>query len=398
MKTKKIMTLPLTALVSALVLAGCNGESSDSATTESTSTEASTASTTSTGSFIDAAVEGLEYESTSGLTGITDEHGQFKYKAGDKVEFRIGQLVLGSTTVPEDGLVTPVNLTEGFSYSSVDLHQLMMDGQLQPQTTLMLRLLQSMDEDNNPENGIKISNEIRSRLNQAETVDLQETLINEEELLAYDETLNSIIDSDNDGEMDVSDIDAEEHLITSVSSWENGYRSAKGNVENQGGSMIPYVTENHAEYFQPGTETYPAPEFDEENYKVTWFIQSNTEEQALNMKRHIEFMADKTHKGKTPRAWDKLFLMEAYFAQNHNYAVNVTINDNNIVEVHKDSDNACSFEATKAHANAVSGDFFATGDTSTDYSFAAEDLLTQEICAAYRDEIETFIEENQQAK
>ena len=134
--------------------------------------------------------------------------------------------------------------------------------------------------------------------------------------------------------------------------------------------------------------------FDDENYKVTWFIQSNTEEQAINMKRHIDFMASKTHKGKTPRAWDKLFLMEAYFAQHHNYEVTVTINDNNIVEVHKDSDNACSFEATKAHANAVSGDFFATGNTHTDYSYAAEDLLTQEICAEYRDDIEEFIENN----
>jgi len=392
MKTKKIITLPLTALVSALVLAGCDGQSSDSATTVSTSTEAST------GSFIDAAVEGLEYETTSGITGKTNEHGQFKYQIGDEVEFRIGRLVLGSTEVSEDGLVTPVNLTEGFSYSSVDLHQLMMDGQLQPQTTLMLRLLQSMDEDKNPENGIKISGAIRSSLNQAETVDLQDTIMNEQELLAYDETLSHAVDSNNDGEIDVSDVDAEEHFISSVSSWENGYRSDKGNVENQGGSMIPYVTDNHAEYFQPGTTTYPAPEFDEENYKVTWFIQSNTEEQAINMKRHIDFMADKTHKGKTPRAWDKLFLMEGYFAQHHNYEVNVTINENNIVEVHKDSDNACSFEATKAHANAVSGDFFATGDTSTDYSFAAEDLLTQEICADYREEIETFIEQNHQPK
>ena len=398
MKTKKMMTLPLTALVSALVLAGCDSQTTDSATTSSTATESSTTASISTGSFIDSAVEGLEYKSTSGLTGITNEHGQFNYRNGDKVEFRIGQLVLGSTTVSEDGLVTPLNLTEGYAYSSVDLHQLMMDGQLQPQTTLILRLLQSMDEDNDPENGIKVSNLLRSSLKQAEKLDLQETFIDEETLLAYNETLGRTIDSNNDGEIDVSHVDAEEHFISSVANWENGYRSEQGNVENQGGSMIPYVKENHAEYFQPGSSTPPAPEFDEENYKVTWFIQSNTEEQAINMKRHIDFMASKTHAGKTPRPWDKLFLMEGYFAQNHNYEVNVTINGNNIVEVHKDSDNACSFAATKAHASAVSGDFFATGDTSTDYSFVAEDLLTQEICDDYRDAIETFIEQNHQPK
>ena len=397
MKTKKIITLPLTALVSALVLIGCGAEVSENmATTPTEST--TTSSTASTGTFIDNAVEGLEYQTSSGLTGMTNEHGQFKYQTGDKVEFRIGQLILGSTEVAEDGLVTPLNLTEGVSYSSTDLRQMTADKQLQTQTTLMLRLLQSMDTDNNSENGIQISDEIRNRLAQSETVNLQETPLFEEDLIAYDETLRSAIDSNQDGELDVTSEQAENHLVESLASWENGYRSEEGNIENQGGSMISYVTENHAEYFQPGTANYPAPVFDEENYKVTWFIQSNTEEQAINMKRHIDFMASRTHKGKTPRAWDKLFLMEAYFAQHHNYEVTVTINDNNIVEVHKDSDNACSFEATKAHANAVSGDFFATGNTHTDYSYAAEDLLTQEICTEYRDDIEEFIENNHEPK
>ncbi|MEA1990371.1 MAG: hypothetical protein U9N57_14340 [Pseudomonadota bacterium] len=398
MKTKKIITLPLTALVSALVLTGCGAESSEAMTSASTESTATTSSTASIGSFIDAAVEGLDYETTSGLTGMTNEHGQFKYQSGDEVKFRIGRLTLGSTEVADDGLVTPMNLTEGVSYSSSDLRQMTDDKQLQTQTSLMLRLLQSMDADSNPENGIQISDEIRSQLDQAETVNLQETPLSEEELIVYDETLGSTIDSDQDGQLDVSSEEAEGHFIESITSWENGYRSEEGNIENQGGALISYVTENHAEYFQPGTTNYPAPEFDEENYKVTWFIQSHTEEQAINMKRHIDFMASKTHKGETPRAWDKLFLMEAFFAQHHNYEVTVTINDSNTVEVHKDSDNACSFEATKAHANAVSGDFFARGDTHADYSYAAEDLLTQEICETYRDDIEAFIEQNHEEK
>jgi|GEM_PF-3337728 len=397
MKTKKIVTLPLTALVSALVLTGCGAEVSETmATTPTQST--TTSSTASTGSFIDNAVEGLEYQTSSGLTGITNEHGQFQYQTGDEVEFRIGQLTLGSTEVSEDGLITPLNLTEGVSYSSADLRQMTANKQLQSQTTLMLRLLQSLDADNNSENGIQIDDEIRNQLAHSESVNLQEKPLSEEDLIAYNEALSSTIDSNQDGELDVSSEEAESHFVESLSSWENGYRSEKGNIENQGGSMISYVTENHAEYFQPGTIDYPAPVFDEENYKVTWFIQSNTEEQAINMKRHIDFMASKTHKGMTPRAWDKLFLMEAFFAQHHNYGVTVTINDNNIVEVHKDSDNACSFEATKAHANAVSGDFFASGNTHTDYSYAAEDLLTQEICAEYRADIEEFIENNQESK
>ena len=382
MKTKNLMILPLTAVVSALVLAGCGGEGSEGTTTALT------------GTFVDSTVEGLQFKTSSGLTGTTNEHGQFTYQTGDDVEFRIGQLILGSTDVATDGLVTPLNLTEGVSYSSADLRQVTADKQLQTQTTLMLRLLQSMDSDSNLENGIQISDETRSQLDQAETVNLQETPLSEEALIAYNETLSSIIDSNQDGALDISSEEAETHFIESITSWENGYRSEEGNIENQGGALISYVTENHAEYSQPGTMDYPAPVFDDENYKVTWFIQSNTEEQAINMKRHIDFMASKTHKGETPRAWDKLFLMEAFFAQHHNYQVTVTINNSNIVEVHKDSDNACSFEATKAHANAVSGDFFARGDTHANYSYAAEDLLTQEICADYRDDIEAFIEEN----
>ncbi|HHS99971.1 MAG TPA: hypothetical protein ENK73_03855 [Thiomicrospira sp.] len=388
MKTRKIITLPLTTLVSSMVLTGCGGATSENVAAESEAL---------TGSLIDSEVEGVEYQTTSGLTGVTNEHGHFDYHAGDEVEFRVGQLVLGSTEVAEDGLVTPMNLTEGVSYSSADLRQITADKQLQTQTTLMLRLLQSMDADSHPENGIQISEKLRNQLDQAELVNIQDTPFTEEELIAYNETLGSVIDSNQDGELDVSSEEAETHFVESVSSWENGYRSEEGNVENQDGAMIAYVTENHAEYFQPGTTDYPAPEFDDENYKVTWFIQSNTEEQAINMKRHIDFMASRTHMGETPRAWDKLFLMEGFFAQHHNYEVTVTINGN-IVEVHKDSDNACSFEATKAHANAVSGDFFARGDTHADYSFAAEDLLTQEICAPYRDDIEAFIEENQEDK
>jgi len=391
-------TFPLSVLMSALLLSGCGGSSTESTDNASSEVNEASESTVLTGSFIDAAVEGVEYQTSSGESGVTNEHGQFNYQSGDRVEFRIGQLVLGSTEVGEDGLVTPVDLTEENSYTSSELRQVTLERGLSSPSRLMLRLMQSMDEDKNPANGIKISDTVRAELEQAAPLNLQETPLSETDLLAYDNTLTSTIDHDADGELDVSTEEAESHFAESVENWQNGYRSESGNVENQDGSYIPYVTENHAEYYHPESSEHPAPIFDEENYKVTWFIQANTDEQATNMKRHIDFMASKTHQGATPRAWDKLFLMEAYFASNHNYEVNVTINDERIVEVHKDSDNACSFEATKAHANAVSNDFFGLGDTSTDYSFAAEEILATEACDPYRAEIEAFIENNQQER
>lgn len=395
---KNKTTLSLSVLMSALLLAGCGGSNSESTQSTDSPTNEATESALLTGSFIDAAVEGVEYQTTSGESGVTNEHGQFHYRSGDQVEFRIGQLVLGSTEVGEDGLVTPVDLTEEVSYNSSELRQVTLKRGLRPSSRLMLRLMQSMDEDKNPANGIKISDTVRAELDQAAPLNLQQTPLSETDLLAYDDTLTSTIDRDADGELDVSTDEAENHFAESVQSWQNGYRSQSGNVENQGGSYIPYVKENHAEYYHPESSEHPAPIFDEENYKVTWFIQANTDEQATNMKRHIDFMSSKTHKGATPRAWDKLFLMEAYFASNHNYEVSVTINDDRIIEVHKDSDNACSFEATKAHANAVSSDFFGLGDTSTDYSFAAEEILATEACDPYRAEIEAFIENNQQER
>ena len=65
-----------------------------------------------TGQFIDSAVAGLYYEaSPSGLMGTTDASGTFKYKAGDTIEFYVGEILVGSA--PAVPIMTPVTLVVG---------------------------------------------------------------------------------------------------------------------------------------------------------------------------------------------------------------------------------------------------------------------------------------------
>jgi len=101
-----------------------------------------TTPSTKTGYFIDSAVEGLEY--TSGSTsGTTGADGSFKYEEGKPVTFKLGNLTLGSLTV-SNGRVFPVDLVNG----AVD--------ETDPNVTLIAQVLQTLDSDGDPSNGITI--------------------------------------------------------------------------------------------------------------------------------------------------------------------------------------------------------------------------------------------------
>lgn len=85
-----------------LMFVGCGGGSSSGS-----SSSTPTAPTTLTGTFIDAQVKGLHYK-TATQEGDTNEAGEFKYLAGETIEFKLGNLSLGS--VNADGLITPYTL------------------------------------------------------------------------------------------------------------------------------------------------------------------------------------------------------------------------------------------------------------------------------------------------
>jgi hypothetical protein len=134
---KQTYQLSALFLACSLAITGCGGGGSSSATSP-TSPSASVVGS-STGTFVDSAVSGVTYSTTSGVQGTTDSSGHFNYNAGDKITFTVGTLTLG--TVTASNLITPIDL----SNTNFNI-----------QNNLLV-LLQSLDSDNNPSNGITIT-------------------------------------------------------------------------------------------------------------------------------------------------------------------------------------------------------------------------------------------------
>ena len=103
-----------------------------------------------TGQFVDSAVGGIQYERVNingiAVEGETDANGNFEYFRGDRIIFKIGDLKL-----PE---ISPKNFVTPLSFFRTD-------NPVAPQIANLARLLQSLDTDGNPENGITISPQAR---------------------------------------------------------------------------------------------------------------------------------------------------------------------------------------------------------------------------------------------
>ena len=95
-----------------------------------------------TGVFLDSPVDGLGYE-TDTIQGVTGPGGVFSYHSGESIRFFIGDIVL--CEVEAMPIVTPIDCVDGA------------DDVTHPMVTNMLVFLQSIDFDNNPENGIDIT-------------------------------------------------------------------------------------------------------------------------------------------------------------------------------------------------------------------------------------------------
>ena len=149
----------LIPLVLILGLAACDGEKKDTGgdsaktTSKPQSSSNMAASTPTTGVLIDAAVSGVAYLASSGAAGNTDGQGIYKYNHGDTVEFKLGSLVLGK--VKGASIITPMELAE--------------DNPIRLQNLLIL--LQSLDSDGNPENGISIPASAASAVSAAINLD-----------------------------------------------------------------------------------------------------------------------------------------------------------------------------------------------------------------------------------
>ncbi|GAA3933775.1 choice-of-anchor I family protein [Litoribacillus peritrichatus] len=94
-----------------------------------------------TGAFLDSAVQGINY-ATATQSGATNADGEYNYVAGDTVRFSIGDLVLPA--VIATGTVTPLSMTNS-------------ENPYDAAANNIARLLQTLDSDSNPENGITIT-------------------------------------------------------------------------------------------------------------------------------------------------------------------------------------------------------------------------------------------------
>lgn len=133
MKTFKISAL---ALAVALTACGGGGSSSGGSSNPPTSS-----GDTETGVFTDSAVAGINYQTSPGnKSGKTNALGEYNYVEGDTVTFSIGDTALPAVTAT--GRVTPADMADGNDADVV---------------INVLRLLQTLDDDGNPDNGITIS-------------------------------------------------------------------------------------------------------------------------------------------------------------------------------------------------------------------------------------------------
>lgn len=141
------MTLPMlpVSLLTAstlLLLVGCSSSGDEDANTiNNADSGPDIAEDTSTGRFVDSAVVGLSYQTTT-QQGTTDADGTFTYATGEDIVFSIGSIEL--PPVPGAELITPFTIFNTDEFSDTRVINL-------------TRLLQTLDVDANPENGIVIS-------------------------------------------------------------------------------------------------------------------------------------------------------------------------------------------------------------------------------------------------
>jgi hypothetical protein len=127
-------------------LVACGGGSSSSDDNDNVS------SNTQTGVFLDSPVANIGYR-TETLEGVTNSLGEYDYVDGETVTFFIGDLKLPPVTA--SGTVTPLGLAGSDDTSN-------------PTVVNIIRLLQTLDEDGNPDNGITITETAKSAATQVD--------------------------------------------------------------------------------------------------------------------------------------------------------------------------------------------------------------------------------------
>ena len=232
---KKLLKYGMIALIGSAIFSGCGG-SSDSGNDNNTALNS--------GYFIDAPVQGLEYKTQSGIEGVTDQSGRFEYRAGEKISFKIGKLEIGEALPDSDGLVTPDNI-QNISQS---------------QRILLMRLLQALDSDDNPANGITIPQEVVTYLSDLPEEKRFSEISDQRQLMELHSDFAREIDEDDDDEIDVSDYEAEMHYVVSKQKWyaehkeEDDTQSKENDMQNDDNNESSDTDEHDKDKTDGGNE------------------------------------------------------------------------------------------------------------------------------------------------
>lgn len=100
------------------------------------------------GQFYDSAVSGLEYTAGDAAKASTGANGEFTCKDGDSVSFSIGGVALGSA--PCATTITPMQLANAAAGDTKVVNRLL--------------VLQLLDEDGDPQNGIRLAADVKTAL------------------------------------------------------------------------------------------------------------------------------------------------------------------------------------------------------------------------------------------
>lgn len=148
---RKLLNLSIVAALG-FAISACGGGSSsnDTANNNSSGGDQTQSGDVSTGRLIDAAVQGMDYV-TATQSGTTNANGEFSYKPGEKVIFKMGGHSF--TSVDAGNVITPLDLagTDDINDNAV---------------VNIVRLLMTLDTDGDPSNGIAIDETVKNTASQ----------------------------------------------------------------------------------------------------------------------------------------------------------------------------------------------------------------------------------------
>jgi hypothetical protein len=181
------------------------------------------------GVFVDSPVQGLHYE-TNTQSGTTDANGKFFYMEGETVTFSMGDLVLGEAMAAP--VMTPIDMVPD---ATDETH---------PTVTNMIRFMQTLDEDNNLDNGIFLPPYVMEEL-QGRQIDFNMDPVEFEsdvDVQMFMDILRAMYASYADRMM-VNEEDAQLHMRNTMmgivdGNVQNGDGTMGGNMQSGGGMMF----------------------------------------------------------------------------------------------------------------------------------------------------------------